>query len=80
MLREFDPEKESIEDFRERFEFYCLANNIRSDREAATQRKQALFLTLLGQAIFAKMKTVASPTPVNKLLLDQIMEYTTLRH
>ena len=26
--REFDPKKESIEDFHERFDFYCMANNI----------------------------------------------------
>ena len=55
VLREFDPGKESIEDFRERFDFYCLANSIRSDGEAAAQRKQALFLTLLGQATFTKL-------------------------
>ena len=27
--QEFDTTKESIEDFRQRFEFYCLANNIK---------------------------------------------------
>ena len=43
---DFDSTKESIEDFRERFEFYCVANNIRDD---AARRKKALFLTLLGQ-------------------------------
>ena len=75
VLREFDPLKESIEDFRERFDFYCLANNIRSEGEGAAQRKQALFLTLLGQAAFAKLKTLVSPTPVNDLSLDQIMEH-----
>jgi len=30
-LCEFDPNKESIEDFREQFEFYCVANNVRGD-------------------------------------------------
>ena len=75
VLREFDPGKESIKDFRERFDFYCLANSIRSDGAAAAQRKQALFLTLLGQATFAKLKTLASPTPVNELSLDQVVEH-----
>ena len=28
-LREFEPTKESIKDFKERFEFYCTVNNIR---------------------------------------------------
>jgi len=32
-LREFDSSKESIEDFRDRFEFYCLANNIKGEGE-----------------------------------------------
>ena len=28
-VQEFDLAKESIEDFQQRFEFYCLANNIK---------------------------------------------------
>jgi len=56
------------------FDFYCLANNIRGDGEPV-RRKQALFLTLLGQAAFAKLKTLVSPTPVSELTLDQIMEH-----
>lgn len=73
-LREFDALKESIEDFRERFDLYCLANKISGEGEAA-RRKQALFLTLLGQSAFAKLKTLASPTSVSELTLDQIMEH-----
>ena len=75
MLREFDPSKESIEDFRERYDFYCLANNIRGEGEAAVSRKKALFLTLVGQAAFAKLKTLASPRPISELTLDEIMEH-----
>ena len=75
VLREFNSVKESIEDFHEHFDFYCLANNIQSDGETGTQQKQAVFLTLLGQGTFAKLKTLASPTPVNELSLDQIMEH-----
>ena len=74
VLREFDLLKESIEDFREHFDFYCLANNIRGEGDAAS-RKQALFLTLLRQSAFAKLKTLASPTSVSNLTLDQIMEH-----
>ena len=69
-LWEFDSSKESIEDFRKRFEFYCVANNICDD---AARRKKALFLTLLGQATYAKLKDLASPTPVSDLTLDDIM-------
>jgi len=33
-VEEFDPAKESVEDFQQRFEFYCLANNIKAEDEA----------------------------------------------
>ena len=72
-LREFYPTKESIEDFKERFEFYCTANNIRGEGEHARQ-KRALFITLLGQETFAKLKVLTSPTPVSDITLDDIME------
>ena len=73
-LREFDPKKKSIEDFRERFDFYCLVNNIRDNKENLRRRK-ALFITLLGQAMFSKLKVLASPTAVSDLTLDAIMEH-----
>ena len=47
-LREFDANKESIEDFHQRFEFYCLANNVKEGDEAQRNRKKALFITLVG--------------------------------
>ena len=31
---EFDAAKETIEDFHQRFEFYCQANNIKAEDEA----------------------------------------------
>ena len=34
VLCEYDLLKESIEDFHDRFEFYCLANNIHGKEEA----------------------------------------------
>ena len=73
-LREFDPKKESIEDFRERFDFYCLANNVR-DTEENQRRKKALFITVLGQATYAKLKVLANPTSVSDLTLDAIMQH-----
>ena len=73
-LREFDFNKESIDDFRQRFEFYCLANNIRDGDEAQRNRKKALFLTLVGQATFAKLRDLASPREVTDISLDDIME------
>ena len=70
VLREFDLSKQSIEDFCERFKVYCLANNICGKEEAAVNWKKALFLTLLSQTAFVKLKTLASPRPVGKLILD----------
>ena len=60
VLKEFDPEKESIEDFRERFDFYCVANKIKNEGDDL-RRKKALFITLLGHSTFSKLKVLASP-------------------
>ena len=77
-LKEFYPTKKSIEDFKERFEFYCLANNVKGEGEHA-QRKKALFITLLGQETFTKLKVLTSPTLVADLTLEAVMEHL-LRH
>lgn len=61
VLKEFDLVKESIEHFRERFEFYCVANKFRSDGDDLRQEK-----ALLGHSTF-KLKVFASPTPVSDL-------------
>jgi len=45
-LQEFDPVKESIDNFKERFKFYCLTNNVKGEGEHA-QLKKALFITLI---------------------------------
>ena len=72
-VREFNPTKKSIKDFKEHLEFYCTTKNFCSDSEHAW-RKRALFITLLGQETFAKLKILASPTPVSDLTLHAIME------
>ena len=72
-LREYDPTKESIQDFKEHFEFYCTAKNIRDEGKHA-QWKRALFITLLGQQTFAKLKVLTSPMPVSDFTLDAIIE------
>jgi len=74
-LREFDPRKESIEDFRERFEFYCLANNIKDTKGDSQRQKKTFFITLLGWATFAKLKVLVNPTPVSNLTLEAVMQH-----
>ena len=54
-IKEFDSAKETIEDFRQRFELYCTANNIKAKDEAQQARKKALFVTMLGQTTFVKL-------------------------
>ena len=49
--------KEAIEDFHERFQFYCVANNLRPGE--GDNRKKALFIILLGQGSFSKLKAFA---------------------
>ena len=73
-VREFDPKKESTKDFRERFGFYCVVNGIAGDNE---DKKKAMFITLLGQETFAKLKILASPTAISELSLDAIVQFLT---
>jgi len=52
----FDPDAETIDDYKERFDFYCTAHGI------ADERKKALFLTRIGQKMYTKLKVLVSPT------------------
>ena len=73
-LREFDANKESIEDFHHRFEFYCLANNIKEGDEAQRNRKKTLLILLVDQVTFAKFRDLASPHVIADISLDDIVE------
>lgn len=64
--KEFNLDKELIEDFRERFNFYYVANKFRNDGDDVRQKK-ALFITLLGHSTFLKLEVLASPTAVSDL-------------
>ena len=63
----FDPKTERIEDYKERFDFYCTAHGI------AENKQKALFLTSIGQKMYSKLKTWVSPTPFSELSLDQLI-------
>ena len=55
-MEQFDPAVERIDDYKERFDYYCVANGIGNDR------KKALFLTKIAQRMFANLKVWVSPT------------------
>ena len=79
-IKEFDSAKETIEDFRQHFEFYCTANNIKSGDEAQQDRKKALFITMLGQTAFVKLRDLASPNDIATLTLDQVVALLTAHY
>ena len=66
MLESFDPTVKTVNDYKERFDFHCIALGIREEQQ------KALFLTRIGHDVFVKVKTLASPTD---LTLAQIVEY-----
>ena len=68
-LTVFDPVEETFENYLQRFQFYCSANDIRSDI-----KKKALFLTAVGQAAFGKIKDLISPVTLEEATFDVIKE------
>lgn len=64
----FDPTLEQIDDYKERFDFYCVAHGI------AEGRQKALFLTRIGQTMYLKLKHWVSPTKLSDLSLDEIVD------
>ena len=79
-IKEFDSTKETINDFRQHFEFYCAANNIQSENETQQAHKKALFITMLGQTTFVKLCDLANPTDITTLSLDQVVELLTAHY
>ena len=78
-IKEFDPTKERIDDFRQRFEFYCTANDIKSEDEDQQTHKKAIVITTLGQATFIKLCDLGSPNDIATLSLEQVVRGTTDR-
>ena len=67
-LEAFNPAVESVDDYKERFDFYCTAAGVRQDQ------CKALFLARVGWEVFLKMKTLANPQPLTELDLPQIVD------
>ena len=66
-LEIFNPDVESIDDYKERFDFHCTAHDI------PQRRRKALFLTRIGREAFVKLKTLVSPTSLDDLSLTDII-------
>ena len=56
-LEPFDPAVESVDDYKERFDFHCVALGIKEERQ------KALFLTRIGREVFVKVKTLLVRRP-----------------
>jgi len=66
----FDPQ---IEDYKERFDFYCTAHGV------AEGKQKALFLTHIGQKMYTNLKTWVNPTPFTDLTLTEIVDHLKVR-
>jgi len=66
--------------FKQRFEFCCLANNIKADDEVQLARKKAVFITILGQETFAKLRDLANPREITELTLNDIVDVLTAHY
>ena len=71
MLESFNPTVESIEDYKECFDFYCTAHQI------PKARRKALLMTRIGRDAFAALKTLFSLTPLTDVSLNAILTVMT---
>ena len=67
-LGKFCSERESIESYLGRFEFYCLANAVTED-----QRKKAVFLSIVGQVTYDKLRDLLHPESIQAATFDSIV-------
>ena len=66
-LTVFEPAEESFDNYLQRFEFYCSANDVRAET-----KKKALFLTAVGQTAFGKIKDLINPVKLEEATFDVI--------
>ena len=63
----FNLKNERIDDYKERFDFYCVAHGVEENKQ------KALLLTSIGQQMYAKLKTWIRPSTLSDLSLAQIV-------
>ena len=78
---EFDSAKETIEDFHQRFEFYCKANNIKSEDEAQLAHKKSSVHHHVGvDGLHEVAWFWQVPMTFQTLTLNQIIEILTIHY
>ena len=73
LLGEFRAGVESIDEYKERFELYCLANAVPIGYEHVARRK-AIFLTSVGASTYSLLRTSVRPRQPQDLELDDIIQ------
>ena len=68
-LEPFVATAEVRSDYLERFAFYCVANDVRSEGKA-----KAIFLSSVGQATFEKVKALISPQSLDAISFEEIKQ------
>ena len=63
----FNLKNKQIDDYKERFDFYCVAHGV------AEGKQRALFLISIGQEMYAKLKTWIRPSTFSDLTMEQIV-------
>ena len=77
-LGEFCPEKETVDQYKERFELYCLANaiNVRgedgNERNQELAKKKAILLTEIGVNVYHTLSDLVSPDKPNNKTIEAI--------
>ena len=73
LLGEFREGAESIDEYKERFEHYCLANAIPIEDKHVARRK-AIFFTSVGASNYSLLRTLVRPCQPQDLELDDIIQ------
>ena len=69
-ISDFRPGIDSVEDYKERFLLYCVANDILTDED----KGKAVFLTCVGVTTYNLLKNLVRPQKPQDLSLDELLK------
>ena len=69
-ISDFRPGIDSVEDYKERFQLYCVANDILTDED----KGKAVFLTCVGVTTYNLLKNLVRPQKPQDLSLDELLK------